>query len=178
MGIIAHIADMLASWRSDRGVTFALLFKKFKSILVRNNRILELMADMGDKLGGEYIFDRKYIEDACASLDDQVFKLISDMSVLTQRKNTALFLAFEHIQHHLQEEIAGRRHELLPGARIVVITGFATLDTAKESFRKGAFDFVAKPFKLGGIIDCVRRIEAEMNAGGRAAVTPHEPPHF
>jgi len=118
MGIIAHIADMLASWRSDRGVTFALLFKKFKSILVRNNRILELMADMGDKLGGEYIFDRKYIEDACASLDDQVFKLISDMSVLTQRKNTALFLAFERIQHQLQEEIAGRRN--VQGGRLAL----------------------------------------------------------
>ncbi len=52
--------------------------------------------------------------------------------------------------------------ELLPQARIVVITGFATLDTAKESFHKGAFDFVAKPFKLGGIIECVRRLEEDM----------------
>lgn len=73
-------------------------------------------------------------------------------------------------------QVVERARELLPGARIVVITGFATLDTAKESFRKGAFDFVAKPFKLGGIIDCVRRIEAEMNAGTNAAA-PRETPH-
>ena len=110
MEILARIASMLTGWRSEQGVTFALLFKKFKSILERNNRILELMADMGDKLGGEYIFDRKYIEDACSELNDQVFKLISDMSVLTQRKNTTLFLAFERVQHRLQEELAGRRH--------------------------------------------------------------------
>ncbi len=110
MEILARIASMLTDWRSEQGVTFALLFKKFKSILERNNRILELMADMGDKLGGEYIFDRKYIEDACSELNDQVFKLISDMSVLTQRKNTTLFLAFERVQHRLQEELAGRRH--------------------------------------------------------------------
>jgi Response regulator containing CheY-like receiver, AAA-type ATPase, and DNA-binding domains len=75
-------------------------------------------------------------------------------------------------------QVVERAHELLPGARIVVITGFATLDTAKESFRKGAFDFVAKPFKLGGIIDCVRRIEAEMKTQEHAKETPHEPPHF
>lgn len=110
MGILARMASMLTGWRNEQSVTFALLFKKFKNILERNNRILELMADMGDKLGGEYVFDSKYIEDATSQLDDQVFKLISDMSVLTQNKNTALFLAFERIQHRLQEELAGRRH--------------------------------------------------------------------
>ncbi|HCG04977.1 MAG TPA: response regulator [Desulfovibrio sp.] len=61
-------------------------------------------------------------------------------------------------------QVVERTHQTLPRARIVVITGFATLDTAKESFRKGAFDFVAKPFKLGDILDCVRRIEAELRA--------------
>lgn len=111
MRIMARIANMLTGWRSEQNVTFALLFKKFKSIL-------ELMADMGDKLGGEYIFDSKYIEDASSQLNDQVFKLISDMSVLTQNKNTALFLAFERIQHRLQEEIAGRRHT--EGGRMVL----------------------------------------------------------
>ncbi|PKN08376.1 MAG: response regulator [Deltaproteobacteria bacterium HGW-Deltaproteobacteria-8] len=52
-----------------------------------------------------------------------------------------------------------RVKELSPDTGVVVITGFATLDTAKESFRKGAFDFVAKPFKLSDILDTVRRIE-------------------
>ena len=70
MGIMARMANLLSGWRNEQSITFALLFKKFKSILERNNRILELMADMGDKLGGEYIFDRKYIEDACSELND------------------------------------------------------------------------------------------------------------
>lgn len=118
MGILSHMADLLARWRGSRGLPFALLFKKFKSILERNNRILELMADMGDKLGGEYVFDRQYIVDACEQLDDHVFKLISDMSVLGQRKNVELFLAFERIQHQLQEEIAGRHH--FEGGRLVL----------------------------------------------------------
>ncbi len=46
-----------------------------------------------------------------------------------------------------------------PDTQVIVITGFATLETAKESYRKGAFDFVAKPFKLRDILDCVKRIE-------------------
>lgn len=52
-----------------------------------------------------------------------------------------------------------RVKEVAPDTGIIVITGFATSETAKESFRKGAFDFVAKPFKLGDIIDAVRRFE-------------------
>ena len=49
---------------------------------------------------------------------------------------------------------------------VIVITGFATLDTAKESYRKGAFDFVAKPFKLGDIVDCVKKIEEKHRGSG------------
>jgi DNA-binding NtrC family response regulator len=61
---------------------------------------------------------------------------------------------------------AKERH---PQTHVIIITGFATLDTAKESFHKGAFDFVAKPFKLGDILDCIRRIEANRLAAGPAA---------
>ena len=46
-----------------------------------------------------------------------------------------------------------------PKVGVIVITGFATLETAKESFHKGAFDFVAKPFKLADILDVVARLE-------------------
>lgn len=54
-----------------------------------------------------------------------------------------------------------RVKEVSPSTGVVVITGFATLETAKESFRKGAFDFVAKPFKLSDILDTVRRVLGE-----------------
>lgn len=52
--------------------------------------------------------------------------------------------------------------ETWPEASVIVITGFATPETAKESFRKGAFDFVAKPFKLGDILDTVKRLDAKI----------------
>ena len=50
---------------------------------------------------------------------------------------------------------------LYPDTDVIVITGFATMETARESFRKGVFDFVAKPFKLAEILDGVKRIEKE-----------------
>lgn len=46
-----------------------------------------------------------------------------------------------------------------PETEVIVITGFATMETAKESFRKGVFDFLAKPFKLGEITEVILRAE-------------------
>lgn len=51
-----------------------------------------------------------------------------------------------------------RVKEIAPETSVIIITGFATLETAKESFRKGAYDFVAKPFKLGDILETVKRV--------------------
>lgn len=45
---------------------------------------------------------------------------------------------------------------------VIVITGFATMETAKESFQKGVFDFIAKPFKMGEIQEIVRRAEMKV----------------
>ncbi|HTY23480.1 MAG TPA: response regulator [Desulfomonilaceae bacterium] len=46
-----------------------------------------------------------------------------------------------------------------PKTEVIVITGFATMETAKESFHKGVFDFIAKPFKLSEIQEVVSRAE-------------------
>ena len=45
---------------------------------------------------------------------------------------------------------------------VIVITGFATMETAKESFQKGVFDFIAKPFKMGEIQEIVRKAEMKV----------------
>jgi CheY-like chemotaxis protein len=43
-----------------------------------------------------------------------------------------------------------------PGTRVILITGYATVEVAREALVKGAFDFIAKPFKpkeLRGVIN-------------------------
>jgi DNA-binding NtrC family response regulator len=47
--------------------------------------------------------------------------------------------------------------KLHPETEVIVITGFATMETAKESFKKGVFDFIAKPFNLNEIQKVVQR---------------------
>ncbi len=60
-------------------------------------------------------------------------------------------------------EEAKKRH---PKTEVIVITGFATMETAKQSFQKGVFDFIAKPFKLSEIQEVVNRAAAKVRAGG------------
>lgn len=59
-------------------------------------------------------------------------------------------------------KLLGEAKRRWPRTEVIVITGFATMDTAKESFHKGVFDFIAKPFKLTEIQQVVSRAEAKI----------------
>jgi DNA-binding NtrC family response regulator len=41
--------------------------------------------------------------------------------------------------------------------KVIMITGYATLEVARESLTKGAFDFIAKPFKLREMRAAIRK---------------------
>ncbi len=54
-------------------------------------------------------------------------------------------------------QILKRCHELYPDTEVIMITGFATLETAVETMKHGAFYYISKPFKL----DEVRKVVKE-----------------
>jgi DNA-binding NtrC family response regulator len=45
--------------------------------------------------------------------------------------------------------------ENTPGTQVIVITGYATIETNHEAEALGAFNFVAKPFKISDIVKLV-----------------------
>jgi DNA-binding NtrC family response regulator len=55
--------------------------------------------------------------------------------------------------HELQSEIT--RH--CPGVPVVIITAFGSIESAVESMRRGAFDFITKPFTNGQLKVVVER---------------------
>ena len=61
------------------------------------------------------------------------------------------------------EEVKKQR----PATEVIVITGFATMETAKESFKKGVFDFIAKPFNLNEIQKVVQRAADKIRSTGK-----------
>jgi DNA-binding NtrC family response regulator len=42
-----------------------------------------------------------------------------------------------------------------PDTKVIIITGFATVEKAKEALKIGAYDFIAKPFRLSQLRDLV-----------------------
>jgi DNA-binding NtrC family response regulator len=48
-----------------------------------------------------------------------------------------------------------------PGTQVVIITGFATVDTAVETMRGGAVDFIAKPFKIRDLCELIVKLTSE-----------------
>ncbi len=54
-------------------------------------------------------------------------------------------------------QILKRCHELYPETEVIMITGYATLESAVETMKHGAFYYIAKPFKL----DEVRKVVKE-----------------
>lgn len=51
-----------------------------------------------------------------------------------------------------------------PAIKVIIITGFATVDRAREAMKKGAVDFIAKPFKISALRDLLLSL-CESDAG-------------
>lgn len=54
------------------------------------------------------------------------------------------------------QEVHRRIRENHLDTEVIIITGFASLDTALDAIKSGAFDYIVKPFKLGEIGISVR----------------------
>jgi pyruvate, water dikinase len=94
--------------KSASRVPFTVLFGVFQKILEYNNQVLEIMAEMGTKLGGAYIFDQQYIRSTCHHIADLVYKLIYNLNAMAPKKYLKLYDALGAINSDIEEELAGR----------------------------------------------------------------------
>ncbi|MGO8698669.1 MAG: sigma-54-dependent transcriptional regulator [Limisphaerales bacterium] len=54
-------------------------------------------------------------------------------------------------------EILQKARALNPPSTVIVITAYATIETAVEAMKKGAFDYLEKPFKVDDLRLCIQR---------------------
>jgi DNA-binding NtrC family response regulator len=45
-----------------------------------------------------------------------------------------------------------------PSTKVIIVTGFATVETATKALKGGAADFIAKPFKIRYLCDLIIKI--------------------
>ncbi|NCO38236.1 MAG: response regulator [Armatimonadetes bacterium CG_4_10_14_3_um_filter_66_18] len=48
-----------------------------------------------------------------------------------------------------------------PSTKVIIVTGFATVDTATAALKGGAVDFVAKPFRISHLRDLIVKVTGE-----------------
>ncbi|MFC1838581.1 ATP-binding protein [Thermodesulfobacteriota bacterium] len=60
------------------------------------------------------------------------------------------------------EEVLEQANKIYPELPIIIITGHGTIDTAVECMKKGAYDFITKPFQIDTFIMTVKRASEKM----------------
>lgn len=53
-----------------------------------------------------------------------------------------------------------------PETKVILITGFATVEKAKEALKIGAYDFLAKPFKLSQLRELILNASSKEHRAG------------
>jgi DNA-binding NtrC family response regulator len=73
-------------------------------------------------------------------------------------------------------EVLEKVLERWPETKVVMITGYATVEVAREALAKGAFDFIAKPFKPQELRDVIAKAAEALGVEGvRRAVVAESP---
>ena len=72
-------------------------YQSFQELLSSNNNVLELMADMEEKLSGEYLFDRHYINQKITEIAEGVKKTVYKLNEISGNKYYVLHERFFEI---------------------------------------------------------------------------------
>ncbi|MDY6863130.1 MAG: response regulator [Thermodesulfobacteriota bacterium] len=93
----------------------------------------------------------KPIYSICTAMDG-----IQALDILSSQKNVGVIICDIRMPQISGEELLLKIRTLYPLIPIIMLTGFANLDTAIEVMRRGAFDFLTKPVDHERLINVVR----------------------
>ncbi len=96
------------------------VFDRFRRVLRSNNRALEIIADLGEKLSGDYIFDSQYIEDSVRTLGETVLASVDALNVLDPH-HQELYAVHTRLTEHLKAVLLGEEDR--QGPRLLPLDG-------------------------------------------------------
>jgi pyruvate,water dikinase len=143
----------------------------FQKLLNTNNQVLELMADMEEKLSGEYLFDIHYIKTTVRLLGNGVSRIIENVNLLSKNRYALFVKTHEDIQKAIEQIIEYKMEvpvsdltvplEQLTGKSVGVAGGkIAHLGEIKSSLRMPAPDgFVISAYAFIKFMDHNRLLE-------------------
>ena len=125
--------------------------------------------------------------------DDQSIRWVLDRALSKAGIPISAFNTADQAMHHLHAEnplailtdirmdgMSGlefleKVNESHPNVPIIVMTAHSDLDTTVNSFEKGAFEYLAKPFDVDEVVSVVRRAIVHANENQEKQLTSSEP---
>ena len=98
---------------------------------------------------------------ALESMDHEVVAAASGAEAYRELKSSAFDVVFLDLKLHQENGLAVLEEilRLAPGSAVVVITAFASVETAVEAMRRGAFDYLPKPCTPDQVRQLLLRID-------------------
>jgi len=100
-------------WENAKGqrtetTPFPEIFEQFQTLLQDHQRVMELIADLGEKSGGEYIFDRKYLVDITSDMHSLLLHLVNSLNLIAGKRYLDLYGTLDRVFLPLEAELRGR----------------------------------------------------------------------
>ena len=94
--------------------------------------------------------------------------VLKAVEALEQDGYDVLFTDLKMPRHGGMELLSTARHRW-PSMQVVVVTGFATVQTAVEAMKVGAFDYISKPFRMEQIRKVLELAQQEREFSGQSS---------
>ena len=105
--LLEKAGKFLAGRFSRERVPLSVMYGRFRKVLDNHNRALEIITDMGEKLGGEYLFDITYLRRAYTELRGNISDSIESFEALTRGKYKELKGRFDSIDREVNRLLFG-----------------------------------------------------------------------
>ncbi len=79
----------------------------FRDLLSANCKAMELIADAGEKLGGEYLFDMQYLRNLVDELELTLRRIVYDLNYMTENRYTDLITVFDRLKRQVHACLEG-----------------------------------------------------------------------
>jgi pyruvate,water dikinase len=94
--------------RKPAALPFKDLFVRFHQVLEENTKAMEIITEMEDKLGGEYVFDRKFLEDTVQNIKAVILRSAYHFNAITNNRYSEIYEVIESLIRQLQQELSGQ----------------------------------------------------------------------
>jgi len=86
----------------------SLVFSQFLAVLQANNQALEIIADIGEKLSGDFLFDKRYTETTVRDMTAAMHRAIAEINILTENRCASLAEVFAVLEARVMAILNGR----------------------------------------------------------------------